>query len=145
MFLAEEDREREERIAARLSSAWQATLIHMPMESFVDFVAVRHNRPVAWVEVISRDYAWPDLLAMGGVVLKYDTLMTLWGLAETPLSVDWLGALVVYDLTDGLYCVNVSDIPPDITPVPFTDPARRNRNDVNELVAFVTNLRKVPE
>lgn len=144
IFLTEKDREREERVTARLGTAWDFSFLHMPMESYVDFIAVRHNRPVGWVEVISRDYTWETLRGMGGVVLKHKTLRTMQRLAEVPLGEVWFGSRVVWEMLDGLYYVDVTDIHDPVLRR-FTDPRRANRNDVNELVALITDLKKVPD
>ncbi|HYK70375.1 MAG TPA: hypothetical protein VEV45_20695 [Streptosporangiaceae bacterium] len=111
MFMVPADRYRSLIAAGQLQAAWRMQLIPMPSLSFVGYLASRAERPCCWVSIISRSYSYPQLMSMGGVILKYRTWNTMRRLAVTPLSLDWIGAVVVWDLPDGLYCQNVLNMP----------------------------------
>jgi hypothetical protein len=111
MFLRQSDSLRQDQIAAWLGHAWGMQFRYMGNLSFIDYIGVRQERPVCWVEIISRVYAHDELMRMGGVYLKRKTWETLRAIAAVPLSVSWLGAYVVWDLKDGLYSVHINSIP----------------------------------
>ena len=141
MFLRNDDRWREDRIAGELCRTWGLHLWHMPPWSPVDFLAVRHGRPVGWVEVISRSKPSSDLLARGGVALKAATHAILCALGGVPLSPDWFGAVIVYDLPDGLFWAPI-DPAARLAEGRLTDP-RGAPGDTAEPVVFFADLRRV--
>ena len=139
VYLRPADLSRKRVIASYLQTAWWMEMIPMPPLSFVDFLGVRHSRPVAWVVIISRSYTWQQLQDFGGPVLKWKTWATLRQLSAVPLSVAWLGAYVVYDLADGLFSQHVANIPDQR--IIITDP-RGAANDTEQAV-LVTHLERI--
>lgn len=141
MFLRQGDRDREDRIADRLEAAWGIRLIHMPRLSYIDFIGCKHDRPVCWVEVITRNYDHERLMDMGGVALKLETYNTLSALAAIPISTDWRGGFMVWDLRDDLYWINVNEISTAGSLRTIRDP-RGAVNDT-ETVVLVRSLHRV--
>jgi hypothetical protein len=137
MFLRDSDRQRQNAIAARIAAAWRVELMFMGDLSYIDALAVRDGRPIAWVELISRNYDSTHLLDRGGVYLKRATFDTLCAAAAVSLSVSWRGAFIVWDLLDGLFWRSVLHIRP-IAAV-ARDP-RHAANDTDEPVILVTSL-----
>lgn len=111
MFMTGADTSRKLITAGYLQGLWGMRLAQLPALCYVDFLASRQERPCCWVAVISRSYSYRELMGLGGIYLKRRTWLTLTRLALVPLSIDWRGAYLVWDLTDGLYCQNVANIP----------------------------------
>jgi len=111
MFLQDHDRARQQQLVSKIEEAKDVRLVYVGDLSYIDTLAIRNERPLCWVELISRNYDHATLMKWGGVLLKRATYDTLCRLAEVPLSVEWAGAVIVWDLTDGTYYRNVKDIP----------------------------------
>jgi hypothetical protein len=111
VFMVPHDYSRKMLTAGHLERLWGMSFTPMPALSYADFLASRNERPCCWVTVISRSYSYTQLMAMGGIYLKRRTWATHNALARVPLSIDWLGAYLVWDLMDGLYSQHVSAIP----------------------------------
>jgi hypothetical protein len=139
MRLSSADQEREARIAATLAAAWSVELWPMPALAFVDFLAVRDARPVGWVEVKSRTASHDELMALGGVALLRESYLTLAGLGLVPLSVNWNGARVVFDLAGELWWAPVT-LRAGLCETHIRDRTRPGRM---EHVVLFTKLRRV--
>lgn len=131
VFLHDDDRQRQDSIAERLAKEWNMRLLYVGDLSFVDFLGIRDERPVRWIELISRNYSYEQLMSYGGVFLKRQTWEAMRSLADAPLSVLWEGAYIVYDLRDGLYYNNIENI--EDSPTVAYDP----RGAVNDTEAAI--------
>lgn len=109
--------------------------------SFLDYLALRDERPIAWCEVIERAYTWADLKARGGVWLKLKTYETALAAAQVPLSVDWKGSLIFWKLADldCLWWINVQHLEADISEA--YDP--RGATNDREPAILVKNLKRL--
>lgn len=139
VYMRPADLSRKRVIASYLQQAWWMEMMPMPPLSFVDFLGVRHSRPVAWVVIISRNYTWQQLMDLGGIYLKWRTWATLRQLSSIPLSISWLGCYVVYDLADGLYSQHIANI----ADVRATAVDPRGAPNDREPAVLVTHLERV--
>jgi hypothetical protein len=115
VYMMPADWRRKMMVAAWLQQAWRMDLHPQPPLGYTDFLGARHGRPCCWVVVITRSYTYPQLMAMGGIFLKWRTWATLRALAAVPLSVTWLGCYVVWDLADGIYANHIANLPEYLT------------------------------
>lgn len=101
-------------VAQKIEERLKVKLIPVGELSYLDYLVVRYERPIAWAEIIERAYTYEDLMQRGGVWLKRKTYMTALCAAGVPLSIRWQGAFIFWQLIDGLYWASAIDIDPQL-------------------------------
>ncbi len=110
-FHRPEDQDRETQLADIIKEYLGLDeMLHLGNKSYFDYIAIRNGLAIAGVELISRNYSYGQLYEFGGVYLKLKTFEQAKVFAESPLSTEWLGVFVFYDLVDGLYYREVREM-----------------------------------
>jgi hypothetical protein len=138
MYATEADRRREAEIAERLGGLWHCELMPMPALSFVDFLVVRDRRPIAWLEVKSRNQPGARLADLGAA-LDLHKFAALAGAAAVPLGEPglWRGSRAVWDCPDGLWLADIH------ARTPATEAELPHPRGTVGRVALVRGLRKI--
>lgn len=137
-FHRPEDQQRETSLANIIATRLNVTMLPLGRLSHIDYIAQRDDRPIAGVELISRNYTHQDLTNRGGIYIKATTLNQGIALANAPLSIAWQGVYFFYDLTDGLYYQEARLIRG--APVTMHDSRQRVPSDTEPGIA-INNLR----
>jgi len=79
-------------------------------QSYIDFIAIRNGQALAGIEIKSRTQNHKTLMDWGGIFLSHTKIHNATQLAKTPLSTNWAGVYIFFDLKDGLYYREVREL-----------------------------------